>query len=145
MLSLSQMLLRFFVAMVLGALMGWEREIQGKEAGIRTSMLVATGAAMFTMIGLAIPYTNLTGGMQEALARSTGGMNVIANIVIGIGFLGAGIIFRDERRVHGLTTAAVVWVVAAIGTLCGLGILNFAITAGVIVTAVLYVLRGIRG
>lgn len=142
MLTLSQMLIRLGIALVLGAILGWEREIQGKEAGVRTSMLVAAGAAMFTMIGLALPYYNLANGMSETVARSTGAMNVIANIVVGIGFLGAGIIFKDEKRVHGLTTAAAVWAVAAIGILAGMGLFEFAIASGLILTILLYLLRG---
>jgi putative Mg2+ transporter-C (MgtC) family protein len=141
MLTLSQMVIRLVVAMLLGALMGWEREVIGKEAGIRTSMLVAAGAAIFAILGLTLPHVNLTEGVPELLARSTGAMNVIANIVIGVGFLGAGIIFKDKERVHGLTTAAVVWAVAALGALCGVGLVNFAIAAGLVLTFMLYVLR----
>jgi putative Mg2+ transporter-C (MgtC) family protein len=140
MLTLSEMILRLLVAMALGALMGWEREIIGKEAGIRTSMLVASGAAIFAIMGLSLPYIGLL-STAETLARSTGAMNAVANIVIGIGFLGAGIIFKDKERVHGLTTAAVVWTVAALGALCGIGLTSFAIAAGIVLTLMLYLLR----
>ncbi len=133
MIDLTQMLARFGVALVLGALMGLEREMVGKEAGIRTSMTVAGGAAIFAIIGLVLP----------ALTAETGGvnMNVIANIVIGIGFLGAGIIIKTEERVHGLTTAAVIWATAAVGTLAGIGLLEFAAATAIAFAVLLYLLR----
>lgn len=141
MLTFSQMLINFLVALALGALMGLERELVGKEAGIRTSMLVAGGAALFTMVGLSLPYINTIAGSAESLNRSIGAMNAIGNIVIGIGFLGAGMIFKDQTRVHGLTTAAAIWVVAAVGTLVGLGLIKFAVVATVIMSVLLYTLR----
>lgn len=141
MMTLEEMILRLLMAMAIGAIVGWEREYIGKEAGIRTSMLVAGGAAIFAIIGLSLPYIQLSGGTAETLARSTGAMNAIANIVVGIGFLGAGIIFRDKERVHGLTTAAVVWATAALGILTGLGMLEFALFGGIFIPLVLYLLR----
>lgn len=141
MMTFSQMIINFVVALALGALMGLERELVGKEAGIRTSMLVAGGAALFAMVGLALPYINTIAGSPESLNRSIGAMNAIGNIVIGIGFLGAGMIFKDQTRVHGLTTAAAIWATAAIGTLVGLGLLKFAASATLIVIILLYILR----
>lgn len=141
MLPLSQMIIRLVLAMVLGAMMGLEREIIGKEAGIRTAMLVAGGAAIFAMMGLTLPFIMIQSGMAEANAGANGALGAVANIVIGVGFLGAGIIFKDKERVHGLTTAAVVWATAAIGALAGLGLLRFAVIAGVLIPFALYFLR----
>lgn len=146
MLDFQQMVFRLVVALVLGALMGLERELVGKEAGIRTSMMVSAGAAVFAMIGLTLPYLVATSpaNLNEVIARNSGFLTVIANIVIGIGFLGAGIILKTEERVHGLTTAAVVWVTAAIGTLAGLGLMKFAAVSTIIIAALLYLLRRIN-
>jgi len=140
------MLTNFGVAIVLGALMGLEREMVGKEAGIRTSIMVAGGAAIFSLIALNLPYiiTAETGEVTEVLARNSGFLTVIANIVVGIGFLGAGIIIKTEERVHGLTTAAVIWAVAAVGTLAGIGLLEFAAATAIIFSGLLYILRKAR-
>lgn len=137
------MLLNFGVALLLGALTGLERELAGKEAGIRTSLMVAGGAALFAIIGLNLPYLVATSpeNLPEVVARNSGFLSVVANIVIGVGFLGAGIIIKTGERVHGLTTAAVIWVTAAVGTLAGIGLLKFAATAAIILAAILYLLR----
>ncbi len=109
--QITRLLVRLLLAALLGGVLGYEREQQGKAAGVRTHMLVAMGAALFVLV----PQL---GGM--ALADMS---RVIQGIVAGIGFLGAGAIIknRSEENVHGLTTAAGVWMTAAIGIACGLG------------------------
>lgn len=136
------MLFRFVVALVLGGILGLEREIVGKEAGIRTEMVVSAGAAMFAMVGLILPYltAETTGAVPDALTR-TAGFGVIAGIVAGVGFLGAGLIIKMNDHPRGITTAALVWATAAIGILAGIGLIAFAASAAVIVTALLYILR----
>lgn len=134
------MVVRFLIALVLGGLIGWERESVGKDAGIRTAMLVSGGAALFTMISLIMP---------EVLGIDTKAFpvlsdRVISNIVVGVGFLGGGIIFKTSDHVKGLTTAAIVWTTAAIGTFVGLGLTRFAATAAIIITVLLYILRKIK-
>jgi putative Mg2+ transporter-C (MgtC) family protein len=141
MLTISEMLFRLVIAMALGALMGWEREVIGKEAGIRTSMLVASGAAIFAIMGMTLPFLMIQSGLSEGASGANGALGTIANIVVGIGFLGAGIIFKDKERVHGLTTAAVIWAVAALGALCGIGLTKFAVFAAIVLTILLYLLR----
>lgn len=131
MLSFEEMLLRLGFAVLLGAIIGLERELVGKEAGIRTNILVAAGAALFTIIGLTLAHSDAAG-------------RVIANIVVGIGFLGAGIIIKHGVHVRGLTTAGVVWFTAAIGTLSGLGFYLFAGVAAVAMTLILVFLRKIN-
>ncbi len=128
------MLVNFGVALALGALMGLERELAGKEAGIRTSLMISGGASLFSLLALNLP---------EIFGPAYGGaaVAVIANIVVGVGFLGTGIIIKTEERVHGLTTAAVVWATAAVGTLAGVGFLKFAAVAAVVLAAILYLLR----
>ena len=94
MLTLGTMLIRLVIAVALGAVIGFERELVGKEAGIRTDILVSAGAAIFTMIGLLLPYiVAYPGAGSEHLLNIievSRGFSVIAGIVTGIGFLGAG-------------------------------------------------------
>jgi putative Mg2+ transporter-C (MgtC) family protein len=144
MLTFEQMMLRFIAALILGAILGIERELVGKgEAGVRTEMLVAGGAAMFAMIGITLPYivSAGTGNLTDVIARNSGFLTVIANVVVGIGFLGAGIIVKSGERPRGLTTAALVWATAALGVLIGIGLIPFAMTAAVLIALLLYLLR----
>lgn len=143
MLTFEQMLVRFLIALALGALIGLEREMVGKEAGIRTAMLVAGGASLFTVIALTLPYLIAISpeNLSEILARNSGFLGVIANIVVGIGFLGAGIIIQTGEHVRGLTTAAVIWLTAALGVLAGLGLIQFAVVVTLITATLLYLLR----
>jgi len=141
--TFETMLLRLAVAVVLGAVVGAEREFVGKDAGIRTEIMVAAGAAVFSMAGLSLPYIISldTANLSEVLARNSGFLMLIANVVVGVGFLGAGIIVRHGTHVYGLTTAATIWFVAAIGVLCGIGLLRFACAASVGIAALLFLLR----
>lgn len=137
------MLTRLIVAMVLGAIIGLERERVGKEVGIRTAMTVSAGAGIFSMIGIALPHlmTDSASAAAQMAMLNGGYINVVANIVIGIGFLGTGIIIKNEDRVHGLTSAAVVWATAAVGTLAGLGLIKFAVVSALVISGALYLLR----
>jgi putative Mg2+ transporter-C (MgtC) family protein len=149
MLTFEQMLIRFVVALALGALLGLERELVGKEAaGIRTLMLVTSGASIFAMVALTIPYiTAATLGVVPDATLLNSGFAILANIVVGIGFLGAGLIIKTDNQLktneqpHGVTTAALVWTAAAIGVLVGIGLSEFAVSAAVIIAILLYVLR----
>jgi putative Mg2+ transporter-C (MgtC) family protein len=109
--QITRIAVRLLLAAVLGGILGYEREHHGKAAGIRTHMLVSLGAALFVLV----PQQ---GGM--ALADMS---RVLQGVIAGIGFLGAGAILKlkDEEQVHGLTTAASIWMTAAIGIACGLG------------------------
>lgn len=107
----TRIVLRLGMAVVLGGLLGYERERSGKAAGLRTHMLVALGAAIFVLVPL-------QGGMQVGdLSR------VLQGVIAGIGFLGAGAILKldAEERIQGLTTAAGIWATAAIGMAAGMG------------------------
>ena len=95
------------LALVLGALIGFEREFHGKPAGLRTNLLICVGAAVFTMISIKMA------GERDSVTR------IAAQIVTGVGFLGAGAIIQDRRGVLGLTTAATIWFMASIGMACG--------------------------
>ncbi|MDI3339995.1 MAG: MgtC/SapB family protein [Sphaerobacter sp.] len=111
-------LLRVGVATLLGAALGLEREMTGKPAGLRTHMLVAEGAALF-MVGSILLTEQF--GVSPALNVRVDVTRVASTIVTGVGFLGAGMILRARDRVYGLTTAAGIWVAAAIGMLAGSG------------------------
>ena len=135
--SFEQEILRLIVAMALGAIIGVEREAIGKDAGIRTTMLVAGGASLFTMISILLPVALGVDTSKVAILSD----RVIANVVVGIGFLGGGIILKSGEHVKGLTTAAIVWTTAAIGIAVGLGLIKFAVASTVIITIPLWVMR----
>lgn len=119
--------LRLLAAGGLGAALGLERELNAQPAGFRTHLLVSLGAALFTVAG-----TDATDGDP---------LRVAAQVVTGIGFLGAGAILRDGGSVKGLTTAASLWVTAAAGLACGLGLLAVAAVATAIALLALVVLK----
>jgi putative Mg2+ transporter-C (MgtC) family protein len=110
--------LRLLFACALGGLIGFERELRDREAGIRTHLLVSLGSALFTIISAYGFHEFLTNGGNIVRADPS---RIAAQIVTGIGFLGAGAIIREGLSVRGLTTAATLWVVAAIGMSCGAG------------------------
>ncbi|MBN2586001.1 MAG: MgtC/SapB family protein [Candidatus Fermentibacteraceae bacterium] len=110
-------LFRLLVAALLGSLIGLEREYHGRPAGLRTHMLVCIGATMITISGLIIAQKFSQGGTSPGAEIS----RIVAGVVTGIGFLGAGAIVRTSDFVRGLTTAACIWFVAALGVVIGLG------------------------
>ncbi len=114
------------LAAFLGAAIGLERELSGKSAGLRTNLLICLGAAIFTIISKRM--VDVTEGSTTRIA---------AQIVTGVGFLGAGAVIQDRRGVHGLTTAATIWLVASIGMACGAGFHKLAAIATLIVIVVL--------
>jgi putative Mg2+ transporter-C (MgtC) family protein len=126
---------RVFLAFVLGGLVGFERERTQRPAGLRTHMLVAAGAACFTVASI---Y-----GFQ-GLGANSDPARLAAQIITGIGFLGAGAIFRTGDTVKGLTTASSIWITASIGILIGAGMIYLAIFTTAMTWFVLYVLKGLE-
>jgi putative Mg2+ transporter-C (MgtC) family protein len=116
-------LLRVAVAAALAGAIGLERELDEKAAGLRTHMLVSIGSALFTLVGA---Y-----GFSEFPGNSVDPSRIAAQIVTGVGFLGAGVIFRQGFTIRGLTTAASLWLVAAIGMAAGAGFWKGAVIATV--------------
>jgi putative Mg2+ transporter-C (MgtC) family protein len=110
------------VSVLCGSVLGIEREYQNKSAGLRTIVLICLGSTVFTMISLRI------GGGDDRVA---------ANIITGIGFIGAGVIFKENFNVKGLTTAAVIWIAAAIGMVIGVEEYNLGLVLSLIVLVVL--------
>jgi putative Mg2+ transporter-C (MgtC) family protein len=127
-----ELTLRLLLAAGLGAAIGIEREIRQKPAGLRTNILIALGAALFTIISVEIARA---GGTPDRVA---------AQIVTGIGFLGAGAILRSGHSIHGMTTAATIWVNAAIGMAAGSGAYAMATVATTLTLAVLALLPPIE-
>ena len=131
--QLTRITVRLLMASLLGAVLGFEREHKGKAAGVRTHMLVAMGAALFVMV------PQLSGAQADAMSR------VVQGVIAGIGFLGAGTILKghaDEagQHVKGLTTAAGLWMTAAIGVSAGLGRESTAIFSTLLALAVFSVM-----
>ncbi len=117
-----EMLLRAVFAIVGAGALGWERERYGKPAGLRTQMMVGLGSAMFTMVSLRLYLAS----QHEGSPGQFDLMRIIAGIIGGIGFLGAGTIIQSQGSVKGITTASTIWVVGAYGIACGLGYYSLA-------------------
>jgi putative Mg2+ transporter-C (MgtC) family protein len=130
--STADIVLRLLLATGLGALIGVEREMRQKPAGLRTNILIALGSALLTMASIEI---GRGGGTPDRIA---------AQIVTGIGFLGGGAILRSGETVRGMTTAATIWVNAAIGLAAGAGFFAMAAGAAAIALFVLSVLPPIE-
>lgn len=128
---LARIFVRLSAAVLLAALIGWQREHERKSAGLRTHILVSLGAALFALTA------------QEAGAAAGDLTRIAQGVATGIGFLGAGVILQlaEERRVQGLTTAAGIWLTAAIGLACGMGALASATLGSICCFTVLGMLQ----
>jgi len=124
----SEIIIQFLLAALWGGIVGLEREYRSKSAGFRTMIMISTGACFFTI-------------MSKAIGSPGNADRIASNIVTGIGFLGAGVIFRGgENRVSGITTAATIWAVAAIGMGIGAGYYFAAASASILIIFVLAIL-----
>jgi putative Mg2+ transporter-C (MgtC) family protein len=132
----GELLLRLGLTAVLCGAIGLERELRGQAAGLRTHILVGVGAALFTLVSA---Y-----GFEDAPGRNADPTRIAAQIVTGIGFLGAGTIIRQGLTVRGLTTAAALWIVAAIGMAIGAGYYLGGVAATVLILVSLVGLRQLR-
>jgi putative Mg2+ transporter-C (MgtC) family protein len=132
-LSTFEIFWRLALAAILGGAVGFERELREREAGLRTHLLVAVGSALFTLVS-AYAWSDFT--FSRANGMTFDPTRIAAQIVTGVGFLGAGAIIRQGLSVRGLTTAATLWLVAAIGMASGAGYWRAAViaTVGAIVT-----------
>ena len=116
---------KFLLATLLCGLIGVEREFRGKQAGLKTMIMIGLGSTLFTILSVQIGL-----GTPDRIA---------SNIVTGIGFLGAGVIFKEENQIKGLTTACVIWIVAAIGMAIGAGYYEQAIGVTIVVLLALLI------
>lgn len=122
-----EIIIRFLLAALWGGLVGAEREYRSKSAGFRTMIMISVGACFFTM-------------MSTFIGDAYSPDRIAANIVTGIGFLGAGVIFRGESRVNGITTAATIWAVAAVGMGIGAGKYFTSASASIMILIILVIL-----
>lgn len=130
----SVILIRLLISIVLGALIGIERERRNRPAGLRTHILVSLGSALFTIAS--IQFSKSFGNVDPS--------RIAANIVTGIGFLGAGAIMKEGLTIKGLTTAATIWVSSAIGLACGMGYYIPAILTSISTLIILISLRSLE-
>ena len=121
----TDLIIKLSLAIVIGGIIGLERELRSKSAGFRTITLICLGATLFTIFSKLIGYPNSPD-------------RIASNVVVGIGFLGAGVIFRSNNRVNGITTAASIWLSAALGVGIGCGYYAASVLGCVLVVAVLF-------
>lgn len=133
----SSAIFKLVVSMALGSAVGWERKQKGQSAGIRTFSLICMGATLAMLISIYVPqvYLGLKNGDPGRIA---------AQVISGIGFLGAGAIIQMKGSVRGLTTAAGIWMVAAIGMAVGLGLYLLAIAATLLILVILHIVERIE-
>ncbi|UCF08755.1 MAG: MgtC/SapB family protein [Thermoplasmata archaeon] len=120
---------KIFIALLCGGIIGFERELKDKPAGLRTNILVATGSCLFVIFGIKV-----AGIYSDDPGR------IMGPIITGIGFLGAGTIIRARGSVRGLTSAATIWVVAGVGMSAGLGLFYLALAISILVLFILLIL-----
>ncbi|MBW6512328.1 MAG: MgtC/SapB family protein [Desulfuromonadaceae bacterium] len=136
-----EILLRLGSAVLVGALLGYERERSGRSAGLRTNLLVCVGAALMMIVSEHY-YLKYAGLGSESVLRIDPA-RVAAQIITGIGFLGAGVIIKEKQNVRGLTTAATLWVGAGIGMACGAGLYQLAFSGALISLLTLAILKNL--
>lgn len=122
---------KIIIATICGGIIGWERESKNKVAGLRTIVLICVGSAIFTICSfLAAKHYGLSDPTR-----------ILSTIVTGIGFLGGGVIMKNDDRIVGITTAAFIWVISGIGILCGMGavIMPVVLTIGLLIISQFFV------
>lgn len=146
-LSLEESILRLFLALLLGSVVGMEREYTQQSAGLRTHILVCLGATVFTIVsitdmGHGLSYVGADPNTTFRMVRDPA--RIAAQIVPGIGFIGGGAVLRHGASIRGLTTAASLWMMASIGMLLGVGSYQLAIVATLFSFLVLFIIGGLE-
>ena len=136
------LMLRLLLASLLGGIIGLEREIHGRPAGFRTHLLVSLGSCLFCITS--VEFYRIFGNFSGSVPVGTDPGRIAAQVVTGIGFLGAGAILREGASVRGLTTAACLWVAAALGLACGIGLFYLAICVTLIALFSLLLLKQVE-
>jgi putative Mg2+ transporter-C (MgtC) family protein len=134
----GEALVRLFLAAVLGALVGLERKLRGHEAGFRTNLLVCVGSALVMLVS--IRFADHPWPVRPGYNINVDPGRIAYGVMTGIGFLGAGAILKQDTTIRGLTTAAALWCVAAIGLACGFGMYVLATSAAALVLFALWLL-----
>lgn len=127
----EDILVKLIVSVIIGGLIGAEREYRSKSAGFRTLTMICIGATLFTIF-------------SEIIGAKSSPDRIASNVVVGIGFVGAGVIFKGDNRVNGITTAAMIWVTAALGMAIGAGYTLVAAAGCLLILAVLYLFTKIE-
>ena len=143
-LEYSEIFLRLIISVVFGSTIGYEREIKGHDAGLRTHILVCVGACIITLVQLQVTYSTVEMALSESdlsQVLNTDMTRMPAQIISGIGFLGAGTIIVTKKSVTGLTTAASIWTVAGLGIAVGMGSYFLALIGCLIILLVLRVIK----
>jgi putative Mg2+ transporter-C (MgtC) family protein len=122
------------LAAVLGSLIGLERELSGKDPSLRTFMLICLGSAIYAQTSILV----------AEISHPADPGRIAAQVVTGVGFLGAGAIFKSEKGIEGLTTAALIWLTAAIGLACGFGYVPLGTTSALMALLFMIGLRGVH-
>ena len=130
--DLKTIIVRLGLSLVLGAVVGWERQAKEKPAGLRTLMLVSVGSTLFVVLSLDLMST-------PGASQNWDPLRIVNALIQGIGFLGAGTVLRTGETVRGLTTAAALWAMTAVGAAVGLGMYSTAVVGTV---TILIILRG---
>ena len=128
---------RLIIALVCGVLIGLERQLRQRSAGLTTNSLVSVGACIFILISETIIANAVAAGGPV----NNDNLRVLAQIVTGMGFLGAGVILRDGFTIHGLNSAATLWCSAAVGSMCGYGLWREAIVAVLVILFINWILK----
>jgi putative Mg2+ transporter-C (MgtC) family protein len=136
--SEAEILLRLVLASLLGAVIGLDRELRDRPAGLRTHMLTATAAAMFSILTLEL-YHDVKDQSGEAVGADP--IRIVEAVTAGVAFLAAGAIIHGRGTVHGLTTGAGMWLAGAIGVACGIGHYSIALMAAVLALVILTLVR----
>ncbi|MCC9606013.1 MgtC/SapB family protein [Blastopirellula sp. JC732] len=126
---MSEITIKLVAALLVGAVLGWDRERRQKSAGLRTYMLVSLGAASLMIAGLQLQQEY---GGTDLVAVRLDVQRILAAIIGGVGFLGAGSIIQARHSVHGVTTAAGIWIAAAGGVACGCGYFHLAAMSAIL-------------
>lgn len=138
-----EILIRLVLASFLGGLIGLEREVHGRPAGFRTHLLVSLGSCLF--VASSLEFYRLYGNFSGSGPVGVDPARIAAQVVAGIGFLGAGAIIREGASIRGLTTAACLWIAAAIGLACGVGLYVVSVAVTSISLATLLLLKKVEG
>lgn len=143
----NEAILRLFVALLLGSIVGFEREYSQQSAGLRTHILVCLGSAIFTLVSISnmnhgINFSDLPEGVDYRIVRDPA--RIAAQVVAGIGFIGGGAVLRHGASVRGLTTAASLWTIASIGMMAATGYYRLAIIATLFTFLVLFTIGALE-
>ncbi|HSI35894.1 MAG: MgtC/SapB family protein [Phycisphaerae bacterium] len=138
----GEIVLRLVLAVLLGGLVGLEREVRGRQAGFRTNLLVCLGSAIVMVTSVSFAYTPWP--THAGFNLNVDPARVAYGVMGGVGFLGAGVIVKADGQVRGLTTAAGLWCMAAIGLACGLGLYSVSVISAALVVIALWSLNGLE-